>query len=294
MTLTLESLDARVRALEAKVFPQAPAIPFKFGFVAHADQLDLVKAFPATRARVSFWPGGAASMESVFGQGIEILPSIKREAKDGKPAMGPLEGAEIDAEKAKHRTDIKVFNRHGIKIIELGNEIDIPRYWSGTVEQFGNEYARHIAPLYHSAGISIIWSGPQVSAAKWTVYVESLALSGQIYPNDRFSIHPYRDTTVAHFDFLDKSVEAAKNALPGKISLNRFDITECGLQRGGSPEARNAELDKMLSEYVRRQFTGSLYGYRIMETERAESVLSPFDKYREETIYAPTWRKYAA
>lgn len=286
----LNAIDARLRAFE-----NAPTIPFKFGFVSHGDQLDLVKQFGTSRASVSFWPGGARSMESVFAHGIEILPSIKREAQDGKPAMSPLKSqSEIDAEKSRHLDDITIYKKHGVKIVELGNEIDIPRYWSGTVEQFAPDYARHIAPLYRSSGIAIIFGGPQVKADNWQPFIASLANAGQIYPTDRFAIHPYRGDAVAHFDFLTKSVESAQKALPNKINLNRFDITECGLQRGGTHEARRDELEKLLAGYVARGFTGSIYGYRIMETDRHESVMSAFDKFKKETIYAPTWRKFAS
>lgn len=269
----------------------------KLGYVANASEVKLVKQIGATYARVQGWPGGANDIIEAFAHGIEVAIRIAREYIPNTTSRA-LEPLTTDAMRnvmiGKITADIAVYKAHGVKQIILGNEPDgkrnsQPRYWTGAIDRFGTDWARHIAPLVRAAGIRVGFGLP-IFATATAKFAADLVSSGAYKSGDFFAANVYGVNAQDHHSRKSNHI-AALMGIPTFNPVTDFEISEAGLQRGGPADAWLAEMKTTIDIYRSTKFPGAVSIYRI--DENGEAPFAPF-KDGVATPNLETWKAIAA
>lgn len=294
MSLTLESLDTRLKAVESKL---GIGTPYKliFGWVAHdtIEQLDCVKAIGGKRVRLSGWPGGASeAFKNAVKTDLIVLPRVQRERKGDNPGLEPLlNDAAIASERAKHARDRTFYLANNISRIEFGNEWDLARYWNGPIDRVASMYAAHILPDYFDAGIEVTLALP-LNPNNVAPFLLNFKATDMLRFVKRLSMHPYQGAGATHIQRAKDILAAAQKVIP-TLTLDDIDVSEFGLQRGGNDNDFMSEIKVAFDWYVSMKYAGELDGYRISVTDRPESKRAPF-KDGIKTATFDRWRQIAA
>lgn len=282
MTLTLESIDARVRALESAVFSSA----FTFAWKADEDELDLVKAIGGKVVCTSRWPGGG--LPNTFARsGLEIIPRYAREKQGNEPALEPLKSsAAINAAVATAERDRDSYKSANVRRVAIGNEPDAAnkRFWAGTMYEWGTMYAIHIVPIFRR-DFSIIHELPQADINNITPFVLGLLDSGAYQDGDLFSFHSYQRTADEHIGRFVKAMIAVRGAHQRLAALlnSSFCSLEWGISLGGSDRGKLEQV-KLLIEKTKMLGISLAAYYRIRRNRHPESYNSPFDERNQPTF----------
>lgn len=302
---------ARIRA-ESKALnklanglPDIAAYKLKLGYVSSANEVSLVKQIGATYARIQSWPGGAKSIfdDGAFKHGIEVAIRIAREYKPNTTSVA-LEPLKTDAQRsemiAKVNADLAIYKTQGVKSIILGNEPDgtrnnQPRYWSGHLDRFGTDWARHIAPLVRAAGMRVGFGLP-IFPSRDGEFVADLVTSGAYKPGDYFAANVYGGNCADHHKIVAEHVTELL-ATPTFNPSTDFEISEAGLKRGGGQEAWMADFLNVINTYRSIKFPGAVSIYRIRQND--EAPFAPFKAGTKPNTFEATatldrWKQMAA
>lgn len=275
----------------------------KLGYVANASEVKLVKQIGCTYARVQGWPGGANDIIEAFAHGIEVAVRIAREyiPNTTSRALDPLTtDAMRNMMTTKVAADIAVYKSHGVKQIILGNEPDgkkkvdgvsVPRYWTGAIDRFGTDWARHIAPLVRAAGIRVGFGLP-IFATATAKFAADLVSSGAYKAGDFFAANVYGANATEHHSRKSNHIAALMH-IPTFNPVTDFEISEAGLQTEGKVTAGVwlAEFAKVIDIYRSTKFPGAVSIYRI--DENGEAPFAPF-KDGKATATLDEWKGIAA
>lgn len=296
--VTIRTVSARLNKL-ANGLPTTPAPTphkLKFGFVANAAEVKLVKQLGCKFARVQGWPGGAKDIVTAFGQGVDVSIRIAREAiGTTSKALEPLTTEALrHAMIAQITADVSIYKQHGVTSIILGNEPDgtrggKPRYWTGKIDRFGTDWARFIAPIVRAAGIRVGFGLPIFPSAD-AKFAGDLIASGAYQVGDFFAANVYGANAIEHHQ-RRQSHAVELSFIPSFNPDTDFEISEAGLQRGGPADAWVSEFEKTIDTYQIIKFPGAVYAYRI--DENSEAPFAPF-KDGKPTSTIEQWKRIAA
>lgn len=315
MSITIESLDARVKDLESRVAklegkpdPQ-PAGKTILAFKADpGSEFLLVEKIGAKWVTTSRWPGGGLPPDAVEAGAsgkLNIIPRYQRERSVDKPPLLPLNTqAEVDDAVAVAEKDADDFVAAKVKWVAIGNEPDAyythpttkvrtrDRFWRGTLYEFGAKYGVHIAGVFRRRGMGIIWELPQVDYNNVPEFVRGLIESGAYRPGDKFSFHSYQSNAEGHISRLQLAIsrtrETVKKYLGIDLPISDFCEIEWSIAMGG-PDDGKLVREKENYEECMKLGLWLLAKYRIQRNKHPESYLSPFDTSGNPTFTHEFW-----
>lgn len=267
------------------------------GWKSDINEQEMVKQIGSREFSTSRWPG--SKLGGAILAGLLCMPRYQLETQGTKTCLMPLKtSADISSMEIKASGDADAYKAAGCLAVAINNEPDArvsktdsrPRFWGGTMLEFGPTWAKHIVPIFRARGLKIVWELPQTDTINIIPYLDGLVNSGAYLDGDHVSFHAYQSTAEGHISRWENAMSFVRQVLGQDFPWDRMESTEWGIARGGGDPDRLVELEKLwmktLALGVKRVFH-----YRIAyELEHPQGYNSPFNDDGSPRFSYSFWR----